>query len=443
MDASASVQPVENQWVYEDYAMAISAISLVVSAVALAILLCVIYPMATPLGRVCLYCNYALLGASFITFAVSSAAKIYRKCSEEPLPPLDRYTYQNYQETLGANWGDISVPDQVEHGPLTRKIEWPVRISPQVLVHGSTLNPEVVVFEMTSLEGLIFKRLPIEKARALEKTMHACALLTKENGLHLCKVPRCELIVLDNQPDFGMLVIEKMEGIHNPLTAQEASERVYDRFHEDPRLMADWMERFRQATAFICLTGYAKVNWREMLLVEEGFGFVDFEGCEIQTPYAKVRAKIHLSRLIDLAHPDLEQVIVETASLYEVSTKRSLEEKQSREAHLAFRSEIRRWHKERGILNPKHQVPVGGWTEGSIESKVIEKINSSVLKQGDDAKLQGCLIEQRCISFVVNASEEEAAILAFSHLKYEQVLFGWKKKSIGNEKKFWLYSLYC
>jgi hypothetical protein len=42
-----------------------------------------------------------------------------------------------------------------------------------------------------------------------------------------------------------------------------------------------WKEIFRQAACFVVHTGYSDINWCNVLLMDNGLGFVDFEWCKL------------------------------------------------------------------------------------------------------------------------------------------------------------------
>lgn len=266
----------------------------------------------------------------------------------------------------------------------------------------------MTVFEHAKYPGLIFKLPGLEEARSMLVNVETCKNIVKHHNLHHCVVPHTKVLVLEDAPKdeysleggHGLFVMQRVDGIISPSESREVSERAYEKFESSSQLKRKWEEYFRQAAEFICLTGYWDTSWRNILLMKDGFGFVDFENVEP----TKGNILCGVTRLIEMAPPEFTEMIVGIAEKYQIRASsisnflrcKDIEHlKQRIREELSLRSKVRQWHKEKGIVEASKKCDRNVWPEGSFERKLIKKSNDSIHHAENLPYYAGCLIEQR------------------------------------------------
>lgn len=174
------------------------------------------------------------------------------------------------------------------------------RENPEGLVECYFAGKHRTVLEIKGYPYYIFKlqhRGPCEKFEDMATTIQKCRELVSTRQLHRCFVPDVRLVNFSGKAIF---IEEKLEGTYDYSSARDKSEALFRKFRQDPNLQGKWIEAFTQAAEFIAITGYSDVDWRNILLMDEGLGFIDFEGVELDEVYQN-KVALGLYRLLEIA----------------------------------------------------------------------------------------------------------------------------------------------
>lgn len=165
------------------------------------------------------------------------------------------------------------------------------------------------VFECDLLPGKVLK---LEGSIGLTSTltkMTDSALIAK--SLRHCVVPEVSKTEFDA---YTLWVEEKLTGTYDPQAAAEKTEREFELCESDPELKELWISRFRDAAQMIVKTDYYDVDWRNVLLMDDGrLGFVDFES--VMAEGSKTETGGGLYRLLhEMAPPFAFEAILEVVA---------------------------------------------------------------------------------------------------------------------------------
>lgn len=255
----------------------------------------------------------------------------------------------------------------------------------------------MTVLEHPSFPGVIIKITSSQHALDMLESVKKSQAICEEHKLSTCFIPESRVILLDplvnEKSQTALFIMEKVKGTISPQRSREQSESAFEEFSSSFELEAKWRKYFLQATHFICLTGYWDTSWKNILLMENGFGYVDFEGME---PIPRLQ-KIGIERLLAMAPPQFYKMIFDTAVSHHVFTgEQESEILKSCETHtedLKLRSQVRAWHKEHKVSAAP--IPLTNWQGGTLERTILEKFISECATKASD--YEGSLIDQRKI----------------------------------------------
>jgi hypothetical protein len=307
------------------------------------------------------------------------------------------------------------------------------------------------VFEHSKFPGWVIKLPSASVAKEMLGYVQEAQQTVEDHQLHYCFIPDTKIIDLEGTAysEYGIFMMQKVPGIINASQAQESSEKWYEIFDHYPQVKDKWKEYFRQAAEFICLTGYWDVSWRNIILMENGFGFVDFERVD---PNLSNRA-CGISRLIRMAPPEFFDVIVEIGKKYQVQEEKILADfetgdlelaKQKRQAELALNTKVRYWHKEKGISDFGQKINVDFNALNTFEKSIVQKFNE---KMEDGSYKQGSLLEERKLfwqPFVSGIKFEDVREFnaALRTLEEKGILCDWKIEENHSNPNLDCYEIY-
>lgn len=316
------------------------------------------------------------------------------------------------------------------------------------------------VFEHKNYPGFVLKLPPLKHAQDMLSSLEMCQKVQKKHRLNHCFIPATKVIPLNDAPKsaydpesgYGLFIMQKANGIISPSEAREVSERNFEKFANDPKLKMKWKEYFRQAAEFICLTGYWDTSWSNIIIMEDGFGFVDFETVDPSKP----NILCGITRLIEMAPPDFTDMIAGIAEKYHVDrplianyiqSKNMEEIKQKRKEELSLRSKVRHWHKKNGIKKGAQKCNENQWPAGSLERKIISKFNGSVDNNASMRYYKGCLIEQRKLHWQPFSHECDYADrsdfdAALKNLQEKGVISDWKAEENRFQSRLASYNIF-
>jgi hypothetical protein len=282
----------------------------------------------------------------------------------------------------------------------------------------------------------------------LDSPEHASMLHTIQKCRRIASLPRC--VVPKVQMEFkGRHIVwieQKLQGIFDSFEATDAAEVLYYRFREDPALREKWIEVFRQAAQFIIWTGYYDIDWRNLLLMEEGVGFVDFEGVPLEKPDLQSQG-IGLLRLLAIAPLEAFDAIFKvvennrlqnTLFLYarhlphlrECKETMSYAEKVQllrtiRANELALGTTLAEFHKN--MDDPRKPANTSPYPAGSPERAIIDKFNQFEGKER-------CTTARRIRDLFLDpydlpAHTPQAIDRALERLKADRVIATWTKRT--------------
>jgi hypothetical protein len=274
---------------------------------------------------------------------------------------------QSLQEIVLQEWNDIH-----DDNP-----------PPRIIKHR---GKHMRVFEHTQFPDLVIKLPRPAHAESMFKSLQNSQQVLKAHPeITRCKVPATKVIPLDKK--HSLFVMEKIQGIIPPFQAQEVSEQAYERFAKDANLETTWRSFFQDAAEFICLIGYWDVSWANIILIENGFGFIDYE--HLNPSPENITSGIY--GLLNIAPSCFVDMIIQIFSKHGISSEKlctrlsvnNLEEfKLKRQASLALRSKVRKWQKDHQIKNPADKIDIiTRWHLSPIEKIIIEKFNTVVERQ--------------------------------------------------------------
>jgi hypothetical protein len=320
------------------------------------------------------------------------------------------------------------------------------------------------VFELQAYPNHIIKLtgIPSESDREMVETIQKCRLVVEDKQLKRCFIPTVQLVEASERAFF---VEEKLEGIYDAYQARDLSEQQFQEFEVNPALKAQWIEMFVQAAELIVATGYYDVDWRNVLLMEGGLGFIDFE--KIDGEVGSVASGVF--RLLQIAPLEAIDPILEIAKknclenklfqfcCYEPDfldrgyTRASSYEdsvsilKAARQETLACRATVSQYHKEKNINDPNALIDTFSFPEHSLERLIIEHCNKALTNR---YRYSSSLIEERTIGWQPFLSSnfkesQEAFEQSLSDLKEDKVIGNWRK--LRGEREMadgWKYDQY-
>ena len=193
----------------------------------------------------------------------------------------------------------------------------------------------------------------------------------------------------------GIWIEEKLQGTFNYLEAEDESIRVFSKFSEDPDLKAKWMKIFEQAAKFIQLTGYHDVDWRNLLKMENGIGFIDFERMHFSDETKKAScAGYGLLNLMGMCPPEsIKTMYSQMTELQKDNADKrpkwlteNSEMPSDHEEKVAFLSKLRkRKIEERALILQKYDatslekgslLPLNTCEEGTIKHQIVTSFNT-------------------------------------------------------------------
>lgn len=286
------------------------------------------------------------------------------------------------------------------------------------------------VFEHANFPGLVLKLTSLASVKEMLAYVESSQKIVKDHNLLCCMIPFTEIVELDDTR-LVVFVMERLDGMTSPAACQEASEREFELFSLLPEMKEKWKEYFRQAAEFICLTGYWDGGWTNILLMKNGFGFVDFEN--VQPMVYNITKGIE--RLLLMAPAEFYEMIVDIAkkhkidpsSLFEALSSKDIEEaKKRRSEKLDIRSKARSFHQQQNIVKAekidKSTLPN---RYGYYERKIIDEFNQEVDR--NVLFIQGSLVDQRSLGCqpLRHEREREKFDLALEQLKKDKVIAAW------------------
>lgn len=270
---------------------------------------------------------------------------------------------QNLQKKILEDWEEISkISDD--------------RPQKNIILHN---GKHMTVFEHVQFPGLIIKLSSPASAQLMLNSVSKSQQILKEHPeIKQCKIPATRVVPLNAQ--YALFVMEKVKGIGSSYQALEVSEQAYEQFKNAPDMEDKWCAFFRDAAEYICLTGYWDVSWNNIILMENGFSFVDFE--HIYPSEENILTGI--SKLLNIASPEFLDMIIGITSKHNVPSDILFERlmvqdarafKLKRQSELDLRSRVRTWHKDHQITRPDDKINVGPWTNTQLEKTIVEKFN--------------------------------------------------------------------
>ena len=142
----------------------------------------------------------------------------------------------------------------------------------------------------------------------MNESMQKARELVQSKKLQHIFIPDAVYIPSDNSFSDGVWIEEKLNGTIDYIQAEDESIREYAQFSTHPELKEKWVKFFRQAAIFIKESGYSDVDWRNLIKMENGIGFCDFEGVDFSKDKASAISG-GLSRLIEMSPPEAIQAI--------------------------------------------------------------------------------------------------------------------------------------
>lgn len=291
------------------------------------------------------------------------------------------------------------------------------------------------VFEYDCFPGVIIKMTHLGGALMMMDCLQKCHQI-KTSNLNYCHLPQAELIKLDGTTQ-AVVIMEKLDGNTNPMECMELSEREYEKFAENPALLNKWREYFKQAAEFICLTGYWDTDWRNILLMKDGFGFIDFESVDGSNLKG-------ISRLIPMAPVECFDDILEIGLRYGLTNKDMLSRttKEKRKAELELHTQIRAWHKKMNIQALQKIDPKELFKE-TIQFEIIKSLNEAIERQKDYSYYEGSLIMQRrlhCQPLMDFKKDDYDA--ALKKLQNKNLICTWTIEENSYEPNLHIYQIY-
>lgn len=126
-----------------------------------------------------------------------------------------------------------------------------------------------------------------EKLTEIDEAIQKTIQYIKETGNKFCFVPNVERVRIDDT--CSIWIEDKLEGVYDWRVATDKAERIFEACEDDPELKAKWIAIFKATAEVIIYAHYSDVSWKNLLLMEEGIGFVDFENVTVGdlTPYCR------------------------------------------------------------------------------------------------------------------------------------------------------------
>lgn len=309
----------------------------------------------------------------------------------------------------------------------------------------------IPVFELKGFPGFALKLTSKTNADEMFTCVETCQKIANDNKLDKCFVPPSEVVALgkynnETKDEYALLVMEKGKGTIS-LISQEKAECAYDEFSTHTLLRETWKEYFRQAAEFIALTGYHNTSWRSILLMNDGFGYVDFE----KVTNTDSNRKKGFMGLLRMAPVEFFVMISETAKKYkiEITDKKLTDLKTEKTKNRLIRSKTRAWHKQISLSDPKKNISLPPtYGENSKEKEIVDHLNAKRAKLNVRYP-HWPLIEQRKVMwhpFLKNAdaSDETRAKFetALNNLQKDKLVCDWLVDEIPSIKNWVEYTIY-
>jgi|GEM_PF-5788490 len=303
-----------------------------------------------------------------------------------------------------------------------------------------------IVFELKQFPSHIIKIDSSSNAK-LYPDILKCQKLIQQKGWMRCVVPEVQ-IIKKGEGEQIIWIEQKLEGSYSSGEAKEISEKEFEKFGEDPSLLMKWNEIFSQAAEFIAATGYSDVDWRNLLLMKESLGFIDFESNAVFSNNPR-ETGFGLFRLLKMAPLESFSSILQVVEkkglqghlFYYANQSQGFYQKgfrqeettyeealsllrEIRTEELAFTSGLRQRHEGKTEIQI-HQDILNGYPENSIERDLLEQFNAK--SNYDKHDLIGCrrLYLQPFLSHHEKIYDEKDLIQALEQLKKEGVIFSW------------------
>jgi hypothetical protein len=384
-------------WMPAEKTLVASTVILMVSAAALAIIFYAANPLSHPQYMALVYADASLGGLAILGLAIGAVFKCCKTGKSNPRPQKPGGLEHLVQGLQSSEDGAPTSILNSENSSLVfdeRKLQetvlrdWDAIYSdeppPRIIKHA---GKHMRVIEHAEFPGLIIKLPSPQHAQGMYACLQRSQQVLKDHPhIKHCKVPATKVLPLNK--DRSLFVMEKVEGIISSSHAQEVSEQAYEKFENDPNLEMKWRSFFNDAAEFICLAGYWDTSWNNIILLQNGFGFVDYEHLE-PSPQNIITG---ISRLLEMAPPQFADTITQIASKYGISFSSqqlggalrvpNLDAfKIARQQKLDLRSKVRKWQKGSKIKNPAEKISLERWHEASTERIIIDKFNESVADQ--------------------------------------------------------------
>lgn len=251
------------------------------------------------------------------------------------------------------------------------------------------------VFELKEFPDFIIKL--GEGDESMLKTIQKSAEVVERLGLFRCVVPNVHLVPLTNGEKFW--VEEKLDGIFSWVDAKAASEREFILLDTDPALKQKWNEIFTHAALFIIETGYWDVDWRNVLLMIDRVGFIDFEET---APENREMIASGLARLLEMAPPDsidsALEIIAEKGYLEDIKKelRKPIEDfKKERAQSLDIHARVRKFHETKTFSTLTDRVDASKYPTDSDEYKIIRAFNNHMSYKSDACNIGTDLLDIR------------------------------------------------
>lgn len=428
-----SCNPICNNtpWTPVEKTIVASTIVLIVSAVALAVIFYAANPLAHSKYMALVYADASLGGLAILTLAIGL---VFKYCSTGASKTSNVPFVQEGDAIVNAENNTLAIDEHKLKETVVKDWDAIHADSPpeRIIKHA---GKHMRVVEHAEFPGLIIK-LPRPQ---LAQEMYACLersqqVLKEHPEIKHCMVPATKVIPLNE--NHSLFVMEKVQGSAS-YQAQEISEQAYEQVEKDANLEMKWRSYFRDAAEFICLTGYWDTSWNNIILMQNGFGFVDYESLA-PTPQHLLTG---ISRLLEMAPPQFADMIIQIASKYGISSEQLCEElrvkrletfKIERRQRLELRSKVRLWQKTHPINHPTGKIDGTRWNADSIEGKIIEQFNKETARLKEFVKhnpiAERKLWWQPLTSLSIKREQFEAAL---KNLQTDGIVCDWTTKAFG------------
>lgn len=441
--------------------LAASSVVALISIVALGIIFAAADPLTHSQNMTFLYADVALGGVAILGIVLSSASKIRhcQKSSNTSSVPISFDPLTSYEETQS-----IPSAPSIKKGKSTffdppafnvEKLKKAVSSELNNIISGKptkkiTKHPgkHMYVFEHADFPNVVIKLPQPQHAQEMLESLTICqGILRDHPEIRHCFIPPAREVMLS--ANYTMFVMEKVRGSISSAQSQEESEKAFEKFPSSAELQHKWETFFMDAAQFICLTGYWDANWKNILLIDEAFAFVDFENV---SPTRKHQCT-GLAGLLKMAPPECIESILAVAAENDISEHEICAElgvkdietfKTLRHDYLALRSQVRKWHSANHITNPSHPLNIERWNENSLENRILKQLEAQNKKNLCNPHLRGSLIEQRKMCWQPASDlqfSKEAFNKALENLKASGNICAWKAEG-GEEDIPFTYTIF-